>query len=607
MSDGPDLVSLLYRADWTRLSLSADVHVSLDRDLVRSPPGDGAPPGPGSWLAFGRPWGPWPGLASLAGSLESAGPMGFPGRPSRKPGHEWAEATKVAEVLSTETGRSTLLVAPGGRYRQQGEGTLSGSDGERGWQAVLEDGNWTVTGTGGPEPPLGELLRPSWLLVGFTLEITGRVTVDGRDALTVTATPWPGLWEQAAPPGTASSDTGPSDAGPAGTGPSDAGLLNRRELVVDAELGILLRHEEMRAGKSLHVTELTGVQVRLPPRGDDGWARPPGGWDSADQSTPRDGVSWDTRGGFGEEALKLAAGLAGYGIGALIRSSGASRSRSFEQATREEAEAAMPAFEGLLPADGPPPGDELLHVIHASRDRWGQGITATLHEWVDDAAIMARVPDGVRRAGFGGLGSLVYAAGERLAGSHSVSRLYLSRSAQYRIEPVSRPGHGRVAQTTVCDGERRWRIREREAWVGPAEPPVLFPNLFDVSWLLAYPLTGGQESLTDGRRGHRLRVGPISRPAIWWFLFPDEVVVDGELGIVLRWISLAGERPGQWYELRDVVAGPLDPGLFRPDIPPGMPVTEEGSREPPRPGSSSPEPGSLPGKIASWLGRQASR
>jgi hypothetical protein len=33
----------------------------------------------------------------------------------------------------------------------------------------------------------------------------------------------------------------------------------------------------------------------------------------------------------------------------------------------------MPAFEGPLPADGPPPGDELLHVIHASRDRWGQG------------------------------------------------------------------------------------------------------------------------------------------------------------------------------------------------------------------------------------------
>ena len=65
MSDGPDLVSLLYRADWTRLSLSADVHASLDRDLGRSPPEDEAAPGLGSWLAFGRPWGPRPGIETF--------------------------------------------------------------------------------------------------------------------------------------------------------------------------------------------------------------------------------------------------------------------------------------------------------------------------------------------------------------------------------------------------------------------------------------------------------------------------------------------------------------------------------------------------------------
>jgi hypothetical protein len=267
----------------------------------------------------------------------------------------------------------------------------------------------------------------------------------------------------------------------------------------------------------------------------------------------------------------------------------------------------MPAFEGPLPADGPPLGDELLHVIHASRDRWGQGITATLHEWNDDAAIMARVPDGVRRAGLGGLGLLIDAADERSARTHPVLRLYLSRSGQYRTEPLSRPGRGRVAQTTVCDGKRRWRIREREAWVGPAEPPFLLPNMFDVSWLLAYPLTEGPESLTDGRRGHRLRVGPIDRPVLLWSLFPDVVVVDGELGVVLRWISLAVERPEHWYELRDVVAGPVDPGLFRPDIPPGVQVTEEPGSQPPRPDGSPQEPGSLPGKIASWLGRQTGR
>jgi hypothetical protein len=218
---------------------------------------------------------------------------------------------------------------------------------------------------------------------------------------------------------------------------------------------------------------------------------------------------------------------------------------------------------------------------------------------------------------------LVDAAGERLANTrfadtHVVSRLYLSRSGQYRIEPVSQPRRSaREPQTVVCNGERRWRISERRAFAGPAGPPQDFPNLFDASWLLAYQLAGGAEILTDGRSGYRLRAGAGYRPFGWWFPFPDEVVVDGELGIVLRWISLAGRRPTSWYELRDVAAGPVDPGLFRPEIPPGIPVTEVTSRgvpvteetsdEPPRPGGWPQEPGSLPGKIASWLGRQTGR
>src|SRR4051794_41806614 len=93
MIKGPDLVSLLYRADWTRLSLSADVHVRLDRDLVRSPLEDGAT-GPASWLAFGRPGGPWPGPASLAGGLGAFGPIGVPGGPPRGAGHEGGGGAK---------------------------------------------------------------------------------------------------------------------------------------------------------------------------------------------------------------------------------------------------------------------------------------------------------------------------------------------------------------------------------------------------------------------------------------------------------------------------------------------------------------------------------
>jgi hypothetical protein len=57
-----DLVSLLYRADWARLSLTTEVNVTRDRDLWRSRYDDGLP-SPASERPFGpwsAPWfGPW--------------------------------------------------------------------------------------------------------------------------------------------------------------------------------------------------------------------------------------------------------------------------------------------------------------------------------------------------------------------------------------------------------------------------------------------------------------------------------------------------------------------------------------------------------------------
>ena len=148
------------------------------------------------------PWfGPPRGLADQDPAGESwespdeAEPIGGRG----PTGREWELAT---EVLGTESSRFTLLIAPGGRYREQGEGHLSGCDGERSWHAVPDDGGrsveatgggWTVEATGGPEPPpAARLLRPSWLLTGFTLEPGGPASVSGRDALRVVATPRPG-------------------------------------------------------------------------------------------------------------------------------------------------------------------------------------------------------------------------------------------------------------------------------------------------------------------------------------------------------------------------------------------------------------------------------
>ena len=118
----------------------------------------------------------------------------------------------------------------------------------------------------------------------------------------------------------------------------------------------------------------------------------------------------------------------------------------------------MPPDAEPPPADPPTVTDEVLHLLHdllhASRDRWAPGIAATLHQWHDIAAMLAQVPDGARRAGFGRLGHLIDAAGERVATLHTVSRLSFDGSGRYRIEPVL-PRRGLVAAPGGDDHLRR--------------------------------------------------------------------------------------------------------------------------------------------------------
>ena len=234
-----DLVGLLYRADWSRLSLAAEVSVRRDLDLDR------------------------------AQSEAAVAP----------PGHEWEMAT---DQLGAETHRSTLLIQPGRRYREQGEDFASGCDGDRSWTATRKEGGWDVEADDGPESPRPPMLRPSWLLTGYTLEAGEAVTADGREALRVVAVPRPRVWSRR----------------PAGARP-----LDRVEMLVDLGLGILLRHEEILDGRTLSVTELTGVRLDPDPVDDDRFV-PPGGWDSGRDSGPA------APGGPVWEAGKLVTGLA---------------------------------------------------------------------------------------------------------------------------------------------------------------------------------------------------------------------------------------------------------------------------------------------------------
>jgi hypothetical protein len=516
-----DLVGLLYRADWTRLSLAAEVSVRRDLDLDRIRYEDDVPP-PGE--AEGAPP-PWQLFRDFSGRLRAE--------------REWEMAT---DQLGTETQRSTLLIRPGRRYREQGEDVASGCDGDRSWTATRKDGGWNVEADDGPESPLSPMLRPSWLLTGYTLEAGEAVTAGGREALRVVAIPRPQLWSRR----------------PAGPRP-----LDRVEMLVDLGLGILLRHEEILDGRTLSVTELTGVRLDPDPVDDDRFV-PPGGWDSGRDSGPAapSGPVW--------EAGKLVTDLAERGIGALANSW---VSRSFERDTRERPFAEMPPDPEPLPADGPAVTDQMLHLLHDSRDRWATGITATLHHWQDMGAMLTQIPDSVRRLGFGWYGQVIDAGSERAGTLHQVFRVSFDGAGRYRTEQALPAGGFGV--TIVGDGERQWWLDEDE-WLAhpPGPPPHGIGKLLDASWLLEHRLTGGAETAVGDRRGYRFAVA-ADAPMDGFPFSADDVVADAELGIVLRLVCHKDSTPAARYELRDVVLG----GDIRIDVPERSPDDSNNERE----------------------------
>jgi hypothetical protein len=128
MAGEPDLVGLLYRADWTRLTLSAEVN---DRSMVL--------------IAPGRRY-----------RLQAGGYVtGCDGD------HPW-ELSQDDEDDQDDP-----------------EGDEDGPEG-------------TVHWISGPQPPLRTLLCPAWLLAGSRLEAQGHVSACGRDALRVAVTKRPG-------------------------------------------------------------------------------------------------------------------------------------------------------------------------------------------------------------------------------------------------------------------------------------------------------------------------------------------------------------------------------------------------------------------------------
>jgi hypothetical protein len=535
MADLQDVIGLLYRADWTRLSVSADVHSESDQDLLMSRVRAMRPP----WVSVG--------LARRFQVDSQSSPL------------TWEEALSEEE-RGYHCWDTRLLIAPGGRYRQEYRDEPSwrviGSDGERSWvwhpqDPVRPDPPVDV----GHKPPLDQMFRPSWILNGFTLEVRGPVTACGRDAIAVAATP--------------RTSTEPLPRLRASS------LSDHLEVIVDAELGFLLRCEETFEGQRMGLTELTAVVLDPPEAEDPSRFAPPAGSQISQnvRESPR-----ETSSGPCGEVAKTAARLASGALGASIRF--AQHRPGRPDLSEGEPQAAMPLAEpAVLETEGGPPlPDDLLYLLYRSGEN--PALTATLREWRDVSAVTARVRDSVRAAGLGGVGFLMdslTAATHEEPVALTISRLRVSGRDKYRVDRLTRPGKGR-AKTIACDGEHRWVEHADHTLVGPADPlPRNIANLVDPSWLFECRLSGGAEISYRGRRAYQLRAakdddGRLAAPLLF---FPADVIVDAELGWLLRLISFAGDRPASWSELSDIGTELVPAGEFRLDVRPGVRVVEE--------------------------------
>ena len=536
MADLQRVIGLLYRADWTRLSLSADLYCENDTDLARSRLRAVRPERPDTHRRHVR-FRPGPDSG-----------------PDPEDASEEEEEEEEEEPGGYHTGSARLLIAPGGRYRleygDEPSGQVTGSDGERGWmwhRPDLAPPRWLPVEPDNA-PPFPELFCPSELLGGFTLEVQGPVTASGRDAIAIVVTPRAGSGQLS------------------GLRPV---LFDRLEAVVDADLGILLRREETFGGQRLSLAELTALVLDPPEAADRGRFEPP-----ADSRISED-IGETLRQAFrgpGWDVAKNAAGLAAGGLGALVRFG------PHRPGHDENLEAAMPPAEPAIrdPEDRTPPTDDMLYLLYRSGEN--PEFAATLHEWHDLSAMVARIPDTVRGAGHGGVGFLLDSATRGNTVTHLVARLSIGGRDRYRIDYTSRSGNKNRPTTIACDGQRRWQAYPATTMVGRAAPlPRDIANLADPSWLLQYRLSGAAELSYLGRRAYQF--GVTGRSEDWQvrplLFFPADVIVDAEIGCLLRLISFAGDRPASWYELRDVGAAPGDPGEFRLHSRPGVPTVEE--------------------------------
>ena len=385
---------------------------------------------------------------------------------------------------------------------------------------------------------LRDLLDPGWLLVGFELAVTGAAAVEDRPAVAVTATRRPVV---------APGPSGLSD-------PAD-----RVDVLVDAELGILLRRTDHAEGEPYRTDELTGLALSpsLVKAG-----RPVG-------PPPPDDLGPDFE--VPARVRSVAHGVDAV-LGGVVRT--AFRLKARPPSPPEDDEPWFGADAPLRAVPGPPPSEaELAWLLHRS-GRGRRAFTAEAHHWMDTGAlsgivggnpfVSALAPEAVMRA-------LLDNAPGRV---HQLSQLAFGDLLHYRIDLVrGLPGKGPTA--LACDGGTGYRLfPDRLVTVAPL-PPDPFPGQgLDLAWLLLLDLAVDGRVEFRGRQALRIeaRNRDADRPSPF-LAFCDrmELLVDAELGIALRLTAHQGAEPvlrEEFRELRVLDTDP-DPAAYRLEPPPG--------------------------------------
>jgi hypothetical protein len=522
--DLSDLVALVFRADWTQLSLSARISHTFDPSVARRL---------ADRLAFESEW--------TLGPLQGAW---------QRPRVDHADQGPVHS-------ERRLLTAAGGRCRVE-NGVLVVCDGEHCWSV-----------SGGVALPnlrrtLGSdfcgLLTPRWLIACYELKVIGAEVAGGRSAVRVTGAPR-----------TAASRLHGTHR-----------LLDSIDVLVDAELGILLSSRQIFEGQTREAAQLCDVVINPPEAGVFGmFALPPGVRVEQEKEPFAD---YEPPSGAGWQVAAVAAEVAATALGFAIRHA---PRRRLTWPTDDE-ELIMPGDAELAREDweqGQPPDDQALNLLHRT-GLAALALTAEVHEWTDAMPsiqslkmLQEKMPAPLQ--GIFGPDAVLDAFSDRVAedrGGHRVARLAVGIPGRHRLDYVSGDWNKRY-KAIACDGEHTTKLIADRVAIGP--PKSLdsdLASMLDPAWLLkGWRLAVIGSATVAGRDGVAIRAVPIAiADTRHELLTRADLVVDVDLGILLRNTTYVDGQPTTRIELRDVQ--PLeDSASFRIVPGPGMrSVTDSG-------------------------------